>query len=190
MSTSITIPSLHYPRFLMLMISIALAAFLLYINTYPSFHSVLLSLNYLGIFFAGMLYTYGFTTAPAAALLISLAKEYNIVVAALVGGIGALIADLFIFQMIRTKFSREIKFLLKTKIIRLIRKEEKKLFGSFQPYVNAIFAGLIIASPLPDELGIGMLASLKHISVKKFAIIAYAMDTMGIFIILLVGNVV
>jgi len=48
-------------------------------------------------------------------------------------------------------------------------------------------AGFLIASPLPTEIGVVLMASLKNILTKKFAVVAYLLHTTGIFVILLIG---
>ena len=153
-------------------------------------HNILLSMSYLGTFLAGFFYAYGFTAAPATAILLSIAKDQNLIVASLVGGFGALISDIIIFMLIKSTFSYEVKAISKTKLIKFIGKEEKLLFGSFKKYILATFAGFIIASPFPSELGISLMASLKDISFKRFLIIAYILHTIGIFIILNIGNLI
>ena len=47
-------------------------------------------------------------------------------------------------------------------------------------------AGLIIASPLPDEAGIILLAGLTKIKASILAPISLAMNTLGILILLLI----
>ena len=47
------------------------------------------------------------------------------------------------------------------------------------------FAGILIASPLPDEAGVTMLAGLTKISVKSLALISFILNTLGIIILLI-----
>ena len=46
------------------------------------------------------------------------------------------------------------------------------------------FVGILIASPLPDEIGVIMLAGLTKINFKILAIISFILNTLGILIIL------
>ncbi|PIU22301.1 MAG: hypothetical protein COT14_01790, partial [Candidatus Diapherotrites archaeon CG08_land_8_20_14_0_20_30_16] len=57
----------------------------------------------------------------------------------------------------------------------------------FVKYLMLGFAGLIIASPLPDELGITILAMSRNISEFSFVLISYVLNTFGIFVILGIG---
>ena len=181
---------IKYPKLLLLLFTFVLAYFIFYGKTYPPLHSFLFSLGYLGVFIAGGLYAYGFTAAPATAVLLALAKEYDIFSAALVGGLGALLGDLIIFYFLRSTLNDEIRRLSRNDFIKGLNQEGKELFGSFKKYVTAAFAGFFIASPLPSEIGVTMMASLKHMSVKKFAVIAYCLHTLGIMIILYIGNMI
>ena len=175
---------------IILLLTIILAYVIFKGRGFLQFHNILLSMSYLGTFLAGFFYAYGFTAAPATAIFLSIAKDQNLIAASLIGGLGALISDIIIFMLIKNTFNHEVKAISKTKIIKFIGKEEKLLFGSFKKYISATFAGFIIASPFPSELGISLMASLKEISFKRFLIIAYILHTIGIFIILNIGSLI
>ncbi len=181
---------IHYPKLITLFFSFLAAYALFYGQTYPPLHNLLLYLGYFGTFIAGILYSYGFTAAPATAILLSISKEQNLIFAGLVGGLGALTGDLIIFHFIRYTLRDEIETLSKTKIIQFIEKEEEKILGHFQKHASAIFAGFVIASPLPTEIGVGILSSFKHLSIRSFAALAYILHTIGIFIILFIGSLI
>ena len=53
----------------------------------------------------------------------------------------------------------------------------------FVKYLMLGFAGLIIASPLPDELGITILATSRNISELTFIALSFVLNTLGIFIV-------
>jgi hypothetical protein len=180
---------LRYPKLLLLLVTVLIACFIFYEGkNYAPFHEFLISSGYLGIFFGGFFYAYAFTSASATAVLLVLAKEYNLLFAVLIGGLGALLSDLLIFKIVRFSFIDEIDELKKERFIGIIKKEEKKLFGHYYKHVFPVFAGFLIASPLPTEIGVAMMASMKKISVAKFMVIAYLLHSFGIFIILTIGK--
>lgn len=183
-------PRKDYIKLFLLFLTILLAYFIFREKTNLQFHEILLNFGYFGTFLSGFFYAYGFTSAPATAILLSIAKYQNIIIASLIGGLGALISDIIIFMLIKNTFNYEVKALSKTKLVKFIDNEENLLFGSFKKYISATFAGFIIASPFPSELGIGLMASLKEISFRKFTIIAYILHSLGIFIILSIGNLI
>lgn len=179
-------PEIKYPKFLLLIVTFGVAYLLFYGKDYPLLHEFIASLGYIGTFLAGMLFTYGFTAAPATSILIILAKEQSIVAAGAVAGLGALIGDLVIFKFIRHSFSDEIERMSNEKIFRRFGK----IPNLFKRYLLPVLAGFIIASPLPDEVGISMLASSRAVSLKIFSLVSYILNTAGIFAILLIGNAI
>ncbi len=70
-----------YPKFLLLFITFLIAYLLFSGRTNPKFHLFILSLGFFGTFLTGILFTYGFTAAPATAIFLILAKEQNIIAA-------------------------------------------------------------------------------------------------------------
>ncbi|MEM4260022.1 MAG: hypothetical protein QXG00_02195 [Candidatus Woesearchaeota archaeon] len=150
-----------------------------------SFRDFLEKTGYIGTFFAGMSFTYGFTAAPATAVLLILAKTQNIVIAGFLAGIGALVADLIIFNFIKYSFIDEIERLSQEKLVKRI---DSLLPFFTRKYFIMIIASIIIASPLPDEIGVVMLAASRKISTKMFSLISFILNTSGIFIILIIGK--
>ncbi len=179
---------IHYPKLTLLVLVFILSYVLIYGKPSPELHAFIISLGYLGVFAAGFFYAYGFTAAPATLVLLSIAKDESLVWASLAGGLGALIGDIAMFLFIKHTFDDELLRLSKTNFVRKLGGEEARLFGRFKKYVKTTFASFIIASPLPTEIGVAMFASIRELSAKKFLVIAYALHTTGIFIILLVGN--
>ena len=178
---------IKYPKFLLLVLTFMLAYLLFYHRTYEPFHDFVASLSYIGTFISGALYVYGFTAAPATALLLILAKEQNIILASLVGGLGALIGDLIIFSAIRHAFADEIEKLFEEEIVRYIHSKMPSLIKRYLVPAAACF---IIASPLPDEIGIALFAASKNISLRVFSAFSYILNTIGIFVILYIGSVI
>ena len=178
-------PLIKYPKFLLLFMTFLIAYILFYERTYQPFHDAVISLGYFGTFLTGALFAYGFTAAPATAILLILAKEQNILLASFIGGFGALIGDLIIFNFIRYSFADEIKRLSKEKVVSYINHRTPNIF---KKYLLPVVAGFIIASPLPDEIGVSLLAVSKNISMKIFSVISYVLNTAGIFVILMIGS--
>jgi uncharacterized membrane protein YdjX (TVP38/TMEM64 family) len=186
-----TIIKIKYPKLLLLIFSIIIAIILFYSGkNYTPVHNSILSLGYVGSFFIGLFYAYGFTAPSATAILLILAKEQSIILTGLIAGLGAILSDLLIFLFIRYSFSDEIDKLEKEKIIKYLEKEERIIFGHYRKYVLPVFAGFLIASPLPSEIGIALIATLKKVSIKRFIILAYLLHTFGILLILLIGNAI
>ncbi|MGB9959697.1 MAG: hypothetical protein ACPLKQ_04155 [Candidatus Bathyarchaeales archaeon] len=181
------LPRIKYPKLLLLVLSYVIAFILFADRSYALLHDALVFLGYFGTFLAGFLYAYAFTAAPAAAILLILAKEQNLLFAGLLAGFGALLSDLVIFHFVRHSFSDEVQKLSQGKIVQLL---QKKVPSSIRQYLFVSLSGFLIASPLPTEIGITLLASIKSIKPRKFSIIAYILHTTAIFAILLIGNAI
>ncbi len=182
---------IKYPKLLLLFLVYIITISLFYSKRiYLPFHDFLASFGYLEIFLGGIFYAYSFTAAPATVMLLALAKQYSLIPAAIVAGVGALSSDIIIFLFVRYSINDEVEKLKKEKITILIRGMIKKLFGSFINYLQPIIASFLIASPLPTEIGVVLLSTMKELSVKNFLLIVYLLHTLGIYIVLLIGNAI
>ncbi len=103
---------IRYPKFLLLILTFVAAYLLLSGRGLLPFHNFLFSLGYLGTFLAGTFFVYGFTAAPATAILLILAKSQNIILAGLIAGFGALLGDLIIFKFVRTGITQNLQHLI------------------------------------------------------------------------------
>jgi len=105
-----------YPKITLLVIFIALAYVLFKIPSISSWINNLEGLSYLGTFIGGMLYSFGFSAPFATGFFIALKPE-NILLAAILGGIGSLATDLIIFNFVKFSFKDEFNLISKTKAI-------------------------------------------------------------------------
>ena len=177
---------MKYPKFSLLLLSFFVAYILFYGKNYLHLQDFLMYLGYIGVFLSGILYSYGFTAGFAISIFLIIGEYQNIYLAGLIGGLGALVGDLIIFRFIRGSFLDEVKKLSKEKII---RKIERNSPAFFKKYLIPVIACFIIASPLPDEIGVSLLAVSIKVSESKFYIISYVLNTIGIFLILGIGNI-
>lgn len=137
-----------------------------------------------GAFVSGVFYSFGLTSAPAAAVLFLLASEGSIIEIGIVAGMGALLSDIVIFVFVRYSLAKEIAMLSKERIVKKMNEAVRGIREILVPPV----AAFIIASPIPTEIGVALLASATKLSFKKFVIVAYALHTIGIFAILWMGK--
>lgn len=140
--------------------------------------------HYLGSFVAGVFFTSIFTSAPATVALAEIAKDNSIWSVALFGGIGSLGGDIFLFKFIRHHVTRDLKYLLS-----LIKLEESWLARAHHwhelkifKFLLAFLGALIIASPLPDELGL-MIWGVSHIKTRTVAMLSFTLNFIGIALI-------
>lgn len=143
--------------------------------------------GYIGSFIAGLFFTSLFTTAPAIAALGEIARVDPLITTALIGGLGAVVGDLLIFRFVRDRFAVHLVELMKHK------RRTKRFAALFRlrlfRLLSFFVGGLIIASPLPDELGIGFFAFSK-MSSSWFIPLSFVANSLGILLIGLVARTI
>ena len=173
-----------YPKLFLLTICMILTYYLFSTGLISGVVEKFRELGPLGIFLSGVMTAFGFT-APLGIGLLSKINPSNILLATLIGTIGATVTDLLIFHTIKFSFSDELKQLEKTKTVKEIEKIVKKnKHVKVAHYLLYILAGIIIVTPLPEELGISMLAGLTTINPIKFAITSFCIHGLAILFIL------
>lgn len=147
------------------------------------FHSFLLNLGnfgYLSAFIAGVLFVSSFTVMTGAVTLLILAESLHPIVIGIIAGIGAVVGDLTIFRLVKDDLSQEIKGIYDhidgdhhfTKLL------HSKYFSWTLPVVGAI----IIASPLPDEIGVSLMG-ISNMNIYKFIPLSFLLNAIGIFLV-------
>lgn len=135
--------------------------------------------SWLGVIIAGMFFTSIFTTAPAIVVLGIFAQDMPIVPVAILGGLGAMIGDYLIFRLVRDRVKEDLTYILSFRNSkRVINIFRARLFRSLVPFLGA----LVIASPLPDELGVAMLG-LSSVGERLFLAISFAANSVGILLV-------
>lgn len=174
----------RYPNLTLLIISLVVTFFLLTNGYLDQLTSKLGNLGYLGVFIAGFLFVSTFTIAPAAAILFEFSKSLDPYLVAGIGGAGAAIGDYFAYIFIRDRLFAELNPVLK--MFHLYRRVDilhTKYFAWLAPVVGAA----IVASPLPDEIGLSLLG-LKKITFGRFIALAFLLNAIGIFLIALAAR--
>lgn len=134
--------------------------------------------RYLASVIAGILFVTTFTATTGALMLTILVKLVPWWELVILAGAGAVIADMTILNVVRNDLLEEIEDILNEfhgkKLIHIFHT---KAFRWTLPVIGAI----IIASPLPDELGVGLLG-ISKIKPHHFAFLSYVLNTVGILI--------
>jgi hypothetical protein len=107
-----------YPKLLGFAFAIVLAYWIFSNQAVAGFFSGLGNgLGYVGAAIAGFFFSFGFTTPFSIGMFLTLAPK-NIFLAAIIGGTGAMLADLLIFNFVRFSFMDEFKRLERTSVMR------------------------------------------------------------------------
>jgi len=166
-----------------LVITITLFILLLDSAIMTAFFEYIRELSYLGAFIAGILFVSLFTSAAAVVMLFELGQQYNLWLVTLIAGLGTFVGDYAILRYFEDKLVDEFNLILRKMgagklIARLRRKRMRGLL---------VVAGIgIIGSPLPDELGLGIL-DISHLHKAKILLICFAANLLGVLTIVAAG---
>lgn len=154
---------------------------ILYVSRLEAFQTFLLNLSrygYIGSFFAGILFISSFTVAIGAAILLGLAERISPLEIGIFAGLGAVVGDFAIFRFIKDNLLEEI-----TPIYNLLggRRVTAVLHSKYLSWTLPLIGAIIIASPFPDELGIGLMG-ISKIKTYQFLILSFILNSIGIFI--------
>ena len=152
---------------------IVVAVFFLFV---PGLHEVLLHidrLGYFGMFIAGLLYSSAFTAATATILLTQDAVSLNPILVGLIGALGAMSYDAAVFLSAREGSHHGRMFQL---------MEQVRLHFHIPSRVSLLVGGIILASPLPDELAAGFLGVMSG-RIVPFLVLSFACNAVGIMLL-------
>ena len=142
------------------------------------------SLGFLGVFITGIFFVSTFTVAPASLVLFYLTKELNLFGVVVFAGFGAMLGDYIIFRFFKDKVLGE----LEPVFMKLGGSHISRLFSTpYFAWLAPVFGAIIIASPFPDEIGIGLLGIAK-IKNWQFLILSFILNSFGIFFIIALAN--
>ena len=162
--------------------SIALALLLLYVGeAFPSIQQVLRSAGYLGTFVLGILYSHSFTSLPAAALLLLMAKSQNVWLAGTIATLGAVVGDLVVFALFRSAKGFADEHPKKTRYARWWAAVETKIPLAWQPFVMMAVVALFLLLPLPNEFTDYLLARTRKVTTSTVLLISYVLNGIGIY---------
>lgn len=163
----------------LLICSVAVAIVLAKTGIFEMIISAAPSLKVPGMFLAGFFFTSVITVGPAAVVIAEIAQSNSIWLLALVGAAGSVIGDLIIFKFVRSRITDDFAALFqRPKIQRLTHLLHLEILRFLMPFLGA----LIIASPLPDEIGLAMMG-LSKIKTIYFIPLSYFMNLGGILVV-------
>jgi len=176
-----------YQNLTFLAISIVVAIFIL---RYEPFHHFLLTLGdfgYLGAFIAGILFVSTFTMATGAIILLVLAERLSPIEIGIIAGLGAVFGDLVIFRFVKDSLARDVESIYNhiDGEHHIRRVFHSKYFRWSIPVIGAI----IIASPLPDEIGVSLMG-ISKMKTYKFLIVSFILNAIGIFLIVSASKII
>lgn len=135
--------------------------------------------GYIGAFIAGILFVSTFTVAIAGIVLFYLAQELNPLGVALIAGGGAMLGDLLIFRYFKDYVFEELRPIFR----KLGEHPFMRIMSTpYFAWILPVLGALIIASPFPDEIGIGLMG-ISRMKNWQFLLLAFVLNSAGIFFI-------
>lgn len=175
----------HYPHLTFVLYSYVIAVLLFLLLDHQFFHQLVTPFGIGGIFVVGMMYSYSFTIGLAALLLPAFLEHFSPGVIALIGGLGGTFADTTIFRLFKGNLKKEMKALGGTKFMKSVAKLPLMNYRWFRDALGM----LVIMSPIPDEIGIAIMAST-HLSENTFRILSFIANVAGIFLLVTAASVI
>lgn len=160
-------------------LSIAIAVVLAKTGALESLLTATRQSKIIGSFAAGLFFVSIFTVAPAGVALAELARHNSIFLVALFGGLGALAGDFLIFRFVKDRISEDLLRLVKKNRFRRL----KMIFRlKFLRWLTPLIGAFIVASPLPDELGL-MLMGFSKMNSAVFIPLSFVLNFLGILVL-------
>ncbi len=171
----------------MILFSIVVAVLLLKTGVLTNILNSSEELGIIGSFIAGLFFTSAFTTIPAIVALGNIGATQSIFLTAFFGAMGAVIVDFFIYRFARDRLANHLLDLIAITggISRIKHMFKNKHFR----WLTFLIGGFIIASPLPDELGLSILGFSK-VKNTTFLIFSFIANFIGILLICLIGRMI
>jgi len=171
----------HYKTVLIiLMILLTLESYLT--GSLQKFFNSIGEYGYVGSFAAGFLYSYGVTTPFAVAAFLVLSKNLNIWILTLLGTLGGLLGEYFIYDFAKKEAGKSLRFYRGREL--KMPKVKSKLLKRLSPLI----AGIVIATPIPDEF-LAFLFGIEDYKLRDFLILTFFSKLIGTFLIVGLGRV-
>ncbi len=160
------------------------AAILLRYGVLDHIISLTRGVEFLASFLAGIFFTSMFTIAAAAVALGGLAQHISPYEVAFFGAFGAMVGDLIIYLFLRDNLEYDVMALIKrSKFKRFLALSRHGLARWIIPFLGAA----VIASPLPDEIGLGLMGMTRMRLIYVLPI-TFFMNYLGVLLIAMLGG--
>ncbi len=153
------------------------------LGRFEPFHDFLLQLGefgYLSSFLVGILLVSTFTMPTGIVMLLILAEKYSAVEIGILAGLGSVVGDIVIFRVVKDRVLEEL-----TPLYELLGGKQLNtlLHTKYFSWTLPVIGALLMASPLPDELGVSIMG-LSRMKTYKFVLLSFIFNAIGIFLIL------
>lgn len=171
---------------IILAVSVALAVILAKSGLLDKILAYSPQLKIIGGFVAGIFFTSVLTVGSATVALAEIAQTHSVFLMALIGAAGSVVGDLILFSFVRDRITDDFMAIFsQPKVRRLTHLLHLEIFKWLLPILGV----LIVASPLPDEIGLAMMG-ISKLRTGSFILLSYGANFLGILIVGLVARAV
>ena len=164
----------------LLFASLVIAAVMVQTQVLTVFLERLHGYDVLVSFATGVLFSSGIVTAPAIVAIGESAQYVPAWELAVVGALGAVCGDLLLFRFVQSQL---VDYILKASLSPRVIRFGRMIAGSPFWWIGPLLGAVVIASPLPDELGLLMMG-LSSIRLAQFVPLAFAANVVGIYLVI------
>jgi hypothetical protein len=166
--------------FFILVGSVVAAVLLVQLGIIERFLEITAGAQIAAAFLSGMFFTSILTIAPATVALIAVSGAFPAIDVAFWGACGAVAVDFIMFSFVRNDISEDIGKSFKPRF----RHRVLSLFHfGFLKWLMVVAGAFIIASPLPDELGL-ILLGFSRVQIKHLFPLIFVLHFCGIWILI------
>lgn len=162
-----------------LILSVLVAIWIVQGDVVKQLESALGLFSLVAVFVAGFFFTSMLTVAPATAALAGFSQDMPVLLVALVGGVGAVLADAIVFKLFRDHIGEDVAIVMRTLKIRGFAHFRRSTVAR---RTLSIIGAILIATPLPNEIGVSLLGA-SRLSSKTFVLIVFALNSFGILLV-------
>lgn len=174
----------EYKHATLAILAIVLFVLLLDSVVFTTIFAFLESLGYIGGFIAGFLSVSFFTAAPAVVLMVDLSTKLEPYWLALMIAFGSTVGDWLALKFYDEKVFQELRPLFKKmrmpSLIRVMRHR-------FTSWILFLAGAFIIATPIPDEIGLSLMGISKFRK-RYILFICFLLNTVGALTLILVAR--
>lgn len=126
---------------------------------------------------AGLFFTSVLTVAPAAVVLAGLAPLGSLWILVCTAAFGAMVGDILILTFFKEHVAKDVQ-----QYIRIPQRSRWRsiLRHRFARWMLALAGAIVIASPLPDEIGLAMMG-LSRVTLRVLAPVSFVLNLVGIY---------
>lgn len=167
---------------------LAIVLFLLLVDSVlvAAVFGLLERLDYLGGFIAGLLSVSFFTAVPAVVLMVDVAlhADLNPFVLAFVIATGSTVGDWLVLTFYEEKIFHELRPLFRKLGLHHVGRLFKTRYTS---WILTILGAFIIISPLPDEVGVGLMG-IAHFKRMAVVGVCFMLNLLGALVVVLAAR--